>query len=261
MLKKYQKDKIFLYFCVIKWYNRPNRTGFLKEPANHNEEERLMNKRKGIAAVLLFVMALTLLGGCAKKFDASGYTKSILDLCYKGETKEYMKLTESTKEEAEAVYTENLDYMVEEFSQWDLSDDILKKYRDFFADLNKNVKYTVGEAKEDKKGNFTVEVTVEPILNLAESYTTFMEKIQEYTEQLQADVQNGGAIPTEEEILNKEVEMYYDVLRESLDAGVHYGEAQTITVHVELNKDKVYEIPEADFRALDALTLSTDIGE
>ena len=218
-----------------------------------------MNKRKGIAALLLTVMVLTLLGGCVKKFDASGYTKSILDLCYKGETEQYMKLTNSTKEEAEKLYTDNLDYMIESFAQWDLSDEILEKYKSFFQDLNKNVKYTVGEAVSDKEGNFTVEVTVEPIENLVETYSTFMDKIEEYTTQLTEKVMNGAEMPTQEDIQNEEMEIYYEILRDSLDSGVHYGDPQTVTVHVKKNSNNVYEIPEADFRAVDNLTISTDL--
>ncbi len=90
-----------------------------------------MNKRKGIAAILVSVMVLALLAGCAKKFDASGYTKSILDLYYKGETEQYVKLTQTTKEKAEEQYTQNLDQMVEELSEWELSDELMEKFRGF----------------------------------------------------------------------------------------------------------------------------------
>ncbi len=218
-----------------------------------------MNKRKGIAALIVTVMMLTLLGGCAKKFDASGYTKAVLDLSYKGETAEYMKLTESTKEEAEAVYTDNLDYMIEVFAQFDLSDELEGKYRDYLKDLNKNIKYTVGEAVEDKEGNFTVEVKVEPIKNVVECYDILATQYNEYLTQVQEDIANGGEVPSEEELLNKEMEMYYDILRESLDSGVHYGEPESVTVHVNKNSDNVYEIPEEDFRAVDNLTMATEV--
>ena len=219
-----------------------------------------MNKRKGIAAILVSVMVLALLAGCAKKFDASGYTKSILDLYYKGETEQYVKLTQTTKEKAEEQYTQNLDQMVEELSEWELSDELMEKFRGFLADLNKNVKYTVGEAKEDKDGNFTVDVTVEPIMNLTDAVDVYVERYEEYTQKLMEDVENGAKIPTEEEILNDEIELYYNVLRESLDSGVKYGDAETVTMHVQKNSDNKYEIPQEDFKALEALTMSTDFN-
>lgn len=218
-----------------------------------------MNKRKGIVAVLLLSMVLALLGGCGKKFDASGYTKAVLDVCYKNETEQYIKLTNSTKEEAEAVFTDNMDSLMEGFSELNLSEDLEGKYKEFFEDIAKGVKYSVGEAVEDKEGNFTVEVTVEPITNLKDTYDEFMAQSEEYSVQVSNDVMNGGEIPSEEDMMNHVFEIYYNILRESLDAGVNYGEAQTITMHVNKGDDNVYEIPEADLSALDELTIATDI--
>ena len=45
-----------------------------------------MNRKRKIWAVLLTATALVLLGGCGKKFDASGYTKALLEVSYKNET-------------------------------------------------------------------------------------------------------------------------------------------------------------------------------
>lgn len=218
-----------------------------------------MNKRKGIVSVLIISMAVMLLGGCGKKFDASGYTKSVLDVCYKNETEQYMKLTNSTKEEAEAVFTDNMDQIMEGFAELNLSEELQANYKVFFEDLAKNVKYTVGEAVEDKQGNFTVDVSVEPITNLQDTYEEFMTKTEEYTAQVTADIMNGGETPTEDEMQNKIFEIYYDILRASIDAGINYGEAETVTMHVNKGNGNVYEIPEADLTALDELTIEADI--
>lgn len=218
-----------------------------------------MNKRKGIVSVLIISMAVMLLGGCGKKFDASGYTKSVLDVCYKNETEQYMKLTNSTKEEAEAVFTDNMDQIMEGFAELNLSEELQANYKVFFEDLAKNVKYTVGEAVEDKQGNFTVDVSVEPITNLQDTYEEFMTKTEEYTAQVPADIMNGGETPTEDEMQNKIFEIYYDILRASIDAGINYGEAETVTMHVNKGNGNVYEIPEADLTALDELTIEADI--
>ena len=188
-----------------------------------------MNKKRGIVSILILSMAVMMLSGCARKFDASGYTKAVLDVCYKGETEQYMKLT------------------------------LQASYKEFFEDLAKNVKYTVGEAVPDKKGNFTVDVSVEPITNLQDTYEEFMTKTEEYTTQVSNDIINGGETPSEQEMQNKVFEIYYNILRTSIDAGINYGEAQTVTMHVNKGNNNVYEIPEADLTALDELTIAADI--
>lgn len=218
-----------------------------------------MNKRRGIVSILVLSMAVMLLGGCGKKFDAGGYTKSVLDVCYKNETEQYMKLTNSTKEEAEAVFSDNMDQLMEGFAELNLSEELQANYKVFFEDLAKNVKYTVGEAVEDKQGNFTVDVSVEPITNLQDTYEEFITKTQEYTEQVTQEIINGGETPTDDEMQNKVFEIYYDILRASIDAGINYGEAQTVTMHVNKGSGNVYEIPEADLTALDELTIAADI--
>lgn len=218
-----------------------------------------MNKRKGITAILLLSMLILLLAGCGKKFDASGYTKAILDVSYKNETEEYMKLTNSSKEDAEAIFTDNLGTLMAEFDGLNLSEDLQSKYKDFFEDISKSVKYTVGEAVEDKQGNFTVDVTVEPITNFSDTYDEFLSQAEAYSTQIGNDVMNGAVMPSEEDMQNQVFEIFYNILRESLDAGVNYGEPQTITMHVNKDANNVYEIPEADLTALDNLTLSTDV--
>lgn len=218
-----------------------------------------MNKKRGIVSILILSMAVMMLSGCARKFDASGYTKAVLDVCYKGETEQYMKLTNSSKEEAEAVFSDNMEQIMEEFAALNLSEELQASYKEFFEDLAKNVKYTVGEAVPDKKGNFMVDVSVEPITNLQDTYEEFMTQTEEYTTQLSNDIINGGETPTEEEMQNKVFEIYYNILRDSIDAGINYGEAQTVTMHVNKGNNNVYEIPEADLTALDELTIAADI--
>lgn len=86
-----------------------------------------------------------------------------------------------------------------------------------------------------------------------------MTKTEEYTTQVSNDIINGGETPSEQEMQNKVFEIYYNILRASIDAGINYGEAQTVTMHVNKGNNNVYEIPEADLTALDELTIAADI--
>lgn len=217
-----------------------------------------MKKRGTMGTILVVLLAVGMLVGCGKKFDAKGYTQAVLDVSYKGETEKYMELTDSSMEDAEAVFTDNLDLTMEAFEEWGMSEELFEKYKELIGDLIKQVKYTVGEAVETDDGNFTVDVEVEPITIFDDTFAEFNEQTTEYVNELTAKVQAGEAVPSDEEIQNTIYEMYYNILREALDAGLNYGDPQTITVHVNLGDDKVYSIPEEDMQDLDNLTITTD---
>lgn len=46
------------------------------------------------------------------------------------------------------------------------------------------------------------------------------------------------------------------MLTEELDAGLTYGEAENITVHINKTEEGIYEIPEKDLRTLDQAMIS-----
>lgn len=217
-----------------------------------------MNKKRGMVALLLTVIMLSLLGGCAKKFDAAGYTKAVLDLTYKDKTEEFMKLTKASKGQAEKVYTDNVQNLMNQFGTLNLPKETQDNFKQFFMDLIKNVKYTVGEAKEDKKGNYTVDVTVKPLLIFDNTYDEFMKQSEDYAKKISEDALNGEKMPTQSEIQGHVFDIYYKILREDLDKGAKYGKSQVVTMHVNKNKSKVYEIPDKDLAALDKETISLD---
>ena len=59
-----------------------------------------MKKKKSIVAIMM-VVVMCMLSACGTKFDAKAYIKSCLDVQFKGEFEEYMKLTESSKADSE----------------------------------------------------------------------------------------------------------------------------------------------------------------
>ena len=68
-------------------------------------------KKKGIVALLAAgaVMLLSACGGGFTTEDAQNYVQSALDASYKADFDEYVKQTNSTKEEAETMYQQNID--------------------------------------------------------------------------------------------------------------------------------------------------------
>lgn len=138
-----------------------------------------MNRKRKIWAVLLTATALVLLGGCGKKFDASGYTKALLDVSYKNETEKYIELTGSSKEAAEEIFENRMDVTMEGFDSMDFPSELEDKFRTLFESLTKNVKYTVGEALEDENGSFTVDVSIEPVTLFDDTYDEFQKQAKD----------------------------------------------------------------------------------
>lgn len=215
-----------------------------------------MKKMRKITMAVLLVLTMGLLSACGKKFDASGYVKSVMDASYKGEFKEYCKLTNSKEDEAEKMYNGNIENAMKEFETVGISEELQAKYKDFFVSLMKQTKYSVAEAKEDGD-NFTVELTIEPIMIFDGLQEELMTEVEAYQEEVQAAVQDGGAVPTQEEITEKVFEMLYNIIDARL-ADIKYGDAQTITVHVTKDKNNVYSINSADLTEIDSIICNLD---
>lgn len=218
----------------------------------------MCGKKRIIAVLVMMAVFIALLGGCGE-FDADGYTKGILDVTYKNETEQYMKLTGSTKKAADQIFIKNLDSVMTGFSNLELPKQLEDKYRKMFEKLIKSVKYTVSEAKEDGDGNFTVDVSVEPITIFDDTYKDFQNQAKAYATKVSNDVMNGSAMPIEEEMQNHIYELYYSILNSVVENGIHYGKKEIVTVHVNKGEGGIYEIPGADITALDNKMLSQKV--
>lgn len=207
-----------------------------------------MKKLKNVIVALL-VLVLGTLSGCAafQKFDASGYTKACLDASYKGEFDEYVKLTKSTKAEAEKTYNRNLALATQQLKAVGVSDDLSKKYTQLFTDLFKKTKYTVKEAKEDKNKNYTVTVEIEPVI----VFEGVLEATQAEVEAVVTEQAKNGTIPSQEELLEKTFLILYDKVAANLE-NVTYGEKQVIEISVTKDSKNVYSISQDDYLKLDA---------
>lgn len=212
-------------------------------------------KKNWMRAAALVTAMTALLGGCTV-FDACAYMQAILDVSYKNETEDYMELTGATEEEANEIFQNNLDATMHEFSTAELSEELEENYRTLFEKTIKQVKYTVGEAAEAEGNGYTIEISVEPVLLFDNTYDEFRKKSEEYAAEISNNVMKGEEMPSDDEIQNHVYQTYYEVLTEELDAGLSYGEAETITVHISRTEDGTYEIPEEDLRALDRAMIS-----
>lgn len=205
-----------------------------------------MKKKSRILAALVLAMALllTACGGMSAS-EAKEYAQSCLDACYKGEFDDYVKCTDSTKEEAQAMYEEGITNTLDAsgLSDGTISQELLDKYEQLFIDLYKSANYTLAEPVEDGEDGYTIEVTIEPFT----IFDGLEEELMTAVEELAANLTE---IPTEDEINEMVYQAMYDLLAARVENMV-YGDPVTVTLHVLPDEDGVYYIPEDDMVAIE----------
>lgn len=217
-----------------------------------------MSGKKIVSVILCVCFLVGVLSGCAKDFDATEYTKAILDVSYKNKTEDYIKLTGASEEAAKKIFTNNLDATMKEFEDLKLPDALLAQYRQLFECIMKNVKYSVHETIEAEDNNYTVDVTVEPVTLFDDTYVEFESKAKEYASQVSNEVTKGAPMPSDEEMQNQIYQIYYELLNAQVEAGLKYADSQTVTMHISKNDKDIYEIKQADMSQLDQKMISKD---
>ena len=260
-----------LIFCfkMTKFGDKKTVTGMyinaIMKKNKKRSRELMKNMGKKIRYIAFFIGVCVLLAGCGKKFDASGYTKAVLDVSYKNEIQKYVELTGADEKEADKIFEDNLqnnmDIMLQEFSGYELPDELEEKYRKLFSDMMKQVKYTVTEAKEVENKNFTVDVKVEPMLIFNDTYQELQKQTEDYATQVSNEVMNGASLPSETDMQTHVFEIYHDILRNYLDQGMKYGDPETITVHVNKDDKNVYTIADEDISKIDGKVMAMDVIE
>lgn len=201
--------------------------------------------KRNASLVLVSLMILGMLAGCGMKPDnAKAYVQATLDAGYKANFDEYTKITDSTKEEAQKLFDDNIDKVTNSlgFDALGATEETMDKYGELLKEIFAKVKYTVGDAKETD-GGFEVEVTAEPM----EIFTGMQDEL---IAKLQDEVTKSGKEITEDDVNQLAIDMVHEMLSEKLEE-VTYGEPQTITVHVTKNSDGVWNITESDLQAVD----------
>lgn len=205
--------------------------------------------KKALVTGLVAVMMVVNLAGCGK-FDAAAYVESCLDLLTKGETEQYMKMTGHSKEQAESDYESNIDAMMTEMDQFNLSDELSNSYRQLFKDVYAKAKYTVKDAeKMDDKDGYYVTVEIEQMTGLFNGIQE--ELMTEFTEW--ANSFDADTYPTEDEMYEQMYQMMYDLMSARLDS-ITYNDPQEVVVEV-IGEDNVYSISDGSMTELDEALL------
>lgn len=204
--------------------------------------------------ILVFLSAsmFCLIQGCSMSgSDAGRYVQAVLDTEWKGKSGDYVRITDSTKEEASQVYEANVAYVLSLLqgtaTDSEVSEDIQKRFSTRMKKVMEKTEYQVGEG-EKQSGGYVVPVTVRQL-----SISDGME--EEVVQQMQAQVKGMPEVPGEEEIRKISVSACYRYLGERLENPV-YKEKEEIPVRVWKNERDVWEISEEDLEKLNAHLLN-----
>lgn len=202
---------------------------------------------KTLVAGLLSAVMMVSMVACGSGFDAAAYVDSCLDLLTKGETKEYMKMTDRTEEQATSDYEGNIDNMVNMMSGMGLSDELLEGYRQMYKDLYSKAKYEVKEAKKmDDKDGYVVTVEIQQMTGIFTGLT----------DELQTEF---AAQATEDMSQTEQYELMYQLMLDKLNerlANVEYKDAQTLEIEV-VGENNVYGITSEGYTLIDEALLDT----
>lgn len=218
---------------------------------------------KKVTVFLLAVLTIISLTGCSlmgnSKKTYAAYVQSLLDVNYKAEFTEYIKITNSTQEEAQAVYDDGLTYLADALmAAYGINDvegsDIKSQFVELSKEIYSHASYEIGEVTKTD-GVYQVTVNIYPIDILTITY----DDVVTYIEDMNQRVSNGDY--NDYELDTYEIEYAQGIINILNDAvpNIGNGEAVSVTVTI-LDNDEYYYISDADFLALDKAILATTVA-
>ena len=200
--------------------------------------------------IILAVGNLLVLSACSRQpdLDAKSYVQSSLDAYYHGDYKDYANLLEISEKDAKKEIEEDFNESIQQ--QFDDSDNITDKgiadYAKKLVEVKKLAKYKVQDEKKDEDGNYTVSVKVEP----SDVFQTLQQSSAEVSKEKIAQ----GMKETDPGV-------FASVLTESVQKSIDknsYGDPVTVTVKVEKNHSRTYELSETERSKLETAMFPTE---
>lgn len=193
-----------------------------------------MKRTKKITLLAVCVMMISVFAGCGNKFDASKYVQAQMDNSYKNDSTMVVEQKYATAEEAQKVYDEEIDTLVDNFFLGvSVSDDVKSRYADIFKDMLASAKYTVKESEKQSDGSYTVAVEYQQL----KLFEPTMNKLTENADQI--DISD----------LDGYFNLMADYMEEILGGDIEYGDAETMDLHIEI-VNKTYTLNNSDLQTL-----------
>lgn len=193
-----------------------------------------MRRTKKITLLAVCVMMISVFAGCGTKFDASKYVQAQMDNSYKNDSTMVVEQKYATAEEAQKVYDEEIDTLVDNFFLGvSVSDDVKSRYADIFKDMLGKAKYTVKESEKQSDGSYTVAVEYQQL----KLFEPTINKLTENADQIDISDMDGY------------FNLMADFMEEILGGDVEYGDAETMDLHIEI-VNKTYTLNNSDLQTL-----------
>jgi len=210
-----------------------------------------MKKSQRVLPICLLAVLIASAAGCSMKSDIISYVDATIDLFIKGETKEYMKLTKSTQEDAEKVYNEYIDIWINLLIADEISEELKEDFREIFREVFAEARYEVKSSEKVKnKRKYIVTIEVEQITGLFEGLKTEVNMKLDDWEYAQPER------PDDEEYDKAGYEILYDCMK-SRQSELTYHEPEEITVEVAA-EDGTYGIINGGYQIIRDALISTD---
>ena len=213
--------------------------------------------KKAVCMVLCCAVILGVTGCGKKSSDYQAYVKSLITANYLGITDEYVEMTGSNEEDAEAIYLQNVTRLADNLSLYyglEIAGD--ETLAPAMVDLAKQIygktKFEVNRAFKDNN-IYYVELTIYPIDILNQTN----DQIVEYVEQFNAAVDEGKYNDySKEEYEYEFASGIIGILAGAVD-DIQYGEPEVLNVRIITTEDSYY-IGNEDVRNIDRCILNTD---
>ncbi|MDE6025298.1 MAG: hypothetical protein K2G45_07590 [Lachnospiraceae bacterium] len=214
-------------------------------------------KTKRLTLLLTAVMLLVSLTGCSDKYEKKyqNYIKSLIAINYLGATKDYIESTGANKDDADALYEANAEYLADSILSYysiQISEapDMRAEYVALAKEIYRKVNYKVSKAY--KSGTqYCVDITIYPIDIFAQT----SEEVTAYVERFNQNVSNGDYNDYTMEQYQTE---FSTGMLEILHKGclnVSYAEPVTVTVTI-IKDGNTYYIGDHDFMAIDSAMIA-----
>ena len=218
---------------------------------------KIISKRcKRLTLMCLMLAMAFVLTSCGKGSHYEAYIRGLIKANYLGIPGEYVKMTGSSQEDAEALYLQNVTRLADNLSAYfglDISAD--PELAPAMVDLAKQIygkaKFEVGDAYKDNNINY-VDVTIYPINILSQVDSDVTEYIEKFNKAVDAGEYNNY---TKEEY---EYEFASGVIGILADAAseIEYADTETVKVRI-ITTDDSYYIGSDDFINIDLAMMAT----
>lgn len=215
---------------------------------------------KSAVILLLCISMMLLCTGCAKEFDASEYTKAVLDLSFQHDmTKALEVMDGATKSSLNAQYEDFINSFVANniTNEMEINETKSAQFSDLVAKIFATMRYDVGKAEKVGKTAYKVPVKVQT----SDIFKRFQQRITEDSLKIAEKVKNGGYQGTQEEVtaqvLADIVNHAYELLEVSY-MEAEFGDEVTVNLTVKADEDKEYYIPDQDMENLIIKILQLD---